>query len=73
MSIYIIFQCNARHVPKSAGRKSIIRVFIDPFKERLTEYMGFFDIKILALPAKPLQLIECQRLGDDRINLIRVS
>ena len=35
MPVHIIFQCNAHHVPKSVGRKSIMRVFIDPFKKRL--------------------------------------
>jgi hypothetical protein len=73
MPAYIIFQCNAHHVPKSAVRKSIMRVFIDPFKKSLTEYLEFLEIKILALPAKPLELIGRQRLSDDRVNLIRVS
>jgi hypothetical protein len=57
MPIHIIFQCNAHHVPKSVGRKSIIRVFIDPFKKRLAEYLKSFKPKILALLGKPLDLI----------------
>jgi hypothetical protein len=57
MPVDIIFQCNAHHVPKSVGRKSIIRVFIDPLKKRLAEYLESFKPKILALPGKPLDLI----------------
>ena len=72
MPIYVIFQCEAHHVPKSAGGKSIIRVFIDPLKKRLAEYLEFFKPKILALPEKPLDLIGRQSLGNDRINLISI-
>jgi len=67
MPVDIIFQCNAHHVPKSVGRKSIIRVFIDPLKKRLAEYLESFKPKILALPGKPLDLMRRQRLGNDRI------
>ncbi len=70
MLVNIIFQCNAHHVPESVGRKSIIRVFIDPLKKRLAEYLKSFKPKILALPGKPLDLIRRQRLRNDRINLI---
>jgi hypothetical protein len=70
MPFHIIFQCNAHHIPKIVGRKSIIRVFIDPLKKRLAEYLESFKPKILALPGKPLDLIRRQRLGNDRINLI---
>jgi hypothetical protein len=70
MPVHIIFQCNAHHVPESVGRKSIMRVFIDPFKKPLAEYLKSFKPKILALPGKPLDLIRRQRLRNDRINLI---
>ena len=73
MPVHIIFQCNAHHVPKNAVRKSILRVFIDPFKKRLAEYLEFFEPEILALPAKPLDLIGRQGLRNNRINLISIT
>jgi len=57
MSIHIILEGNAHHGPKRANRKSIIRMFIDPLKKRLAEYLEFFKTKLLALPEKPLYLI----------------
>jgi hypothetical protein len=57
MPIYVIFQCEAHHVPKSAGGKSIIRVFVHPFKKCLAEYLQFFNPKVLALSEYPLDLI----------------
>ena len=73
MPIYVIFQCEARHVPKSAGGKSIIRVFVHPFKKCLAEYLQFFNPKVLALSEYPLDLIGGQGLGNDGINLISVT
>jgi hypothetical protein len=52
MQVDIILKGNAHHVPKSAGRKTIIRMFIDPLKKRLAEYLEFFKTKLLALPAR---------------------
>jgi len=70
--VHIILEGNAHDVPKSAGRKTIIRTFTDPLKKRLAEYLEFFKPKILALPEKPLYLIGRQRLGNNWINLISV-
>ena len=72
MSINIILEGNAHHGPKSADRKPIIRMFIDPLKKRLAEYLEFFKTKLLALPEKPLYLIGRQRRGNSWINLISV-
>jgi hypothetical protein len=72
MSIHIILEGNAHHGPKRANRKSIIRMFIDPLKKRLAEYLEFFKTKLLALPEKPLYLIGRQRLRNNWINLISV-
>jgi hypothetical protein len=72
MPVYIISQRKAHHGAERAGGKLIIRVFIHPFKKRLAQYLEFFELKILALPGKPLDLIRCQRLGNDRINLVSV-
>ena len=72
MSINIILEGNAHHGPKRANRKSILRMFIDPLKKRLAEYLEFFKTKLLALPEKPLYLIGRQRLGNSWINLISV-
>ena len=47
MSINIILEGNAHHGPKSADRKPIIRMFIDPLKKRLAEYLEFFFTKLL--------------------------
>jgi hypothetical protein len=72
MSIHIILEGNAHHGPKRANRKSIIRMFIDPLKKRLAEYLEFFKTKLLALPEKPLYLMSRQRLRNNWINLISV-
>jgi hypothetical protein len=72
MSIHIILEGNAHHGPKRANRKSIIRMFIDPLKKRLAEYLEFFKTKLVALPEKPLYLIGRQRLRNNWINLISV-
>ena len=72
MSIHIILEGNAHHGPKRANRKSIIRMFIDPLKKRLAEYLEFFLTKLLALPEKPLYLIGRQRRDNSWINLISV-
>src|SRR5271166_1791239 len=72
MPVHIILEGHAHHVPKSAGRKSIIEMHSDPLKKRLPEYLEFFKPKILALHEKPLYLIGRQRLGHDWINLISV-
>ena len=74
MPVDIILKGNAHHVPKSAGRKTIIRMFIDPLKKCLAEYLEFFKTKILALPEKatlpdrssaPRQQLECLRIQAD--------
>ena len=72
MPIHITLQRNAHHAPKCCCGKSIIRVLIDPFKERLAEYLELLKPQILALPEEPVYLIGRQWLGNDRINLIGV-
>jgi hypothetical protein len=48
ISINIILEGDAHHGPKSADRKPIIRMFIDPLKKRLAEYLKFFKTKSLS-------------------------